>query len=195
MMVAKKISQWLLEVSTIVFATSLIISITPNRVLAAQKVTFQYGMASHSVSIQELEHFVATGETTPAIDFAIKKSKQNPETVRWMLTQQFPADAQFVNNLLNTPPGEYFLSQTSDVINTRSDNANIRALRGSLITSASDDHHVSFLELLQNYPTQQVYVDAKKLAKTRREIMTSIEEVQNYINIPFRYVRELFYGY
>ncbi len=194
-MIAKKISQWLSEASTIIFAISLIVSIAPNRVLAAQKVTFQYGAASHSVSIQELEHFVTTGETTPAIDFLIKSSEQNPETVRWMLAQQFPVDTQLVNNLLNTPPGEYFLSQTSDVVNTHSENANVRALRGAVVTSASDDSYVSFLELLQNYPTQHVYVDAKKLAKTRRDIMTSIEEIQNYIIIPLRFVRELFPGY
>ena len=194
-MVAKKISQWLSEASMVIFAISLTFSVVPNRVLAAQKVTFQYGAASHSVSIQELEYFVATGETTPAIDFLIRTSEQNPETVRWMLAQQFPVDTQLVNNLLNTPPGEYFLSQTSDVVNSRSENANVRALRGALVTSASDDHYVSFLELLQNYPTQQVYVDAKKLAKTRRNIRTSLEEVQNYIIIPFRFVRELFPGY
>ncbi len=194
-MIAKKISQWLSEASMVVFAISLTFSIVPSRVLAAQKVTFQYGVASHSVSIQELEDFVATGETTPAIDFLIRTSEQNPETVRWMLVQKFPVDNQLVNNLLNTPPGEYFLTQTSDVVNSRSENANVRALRGALVTSASDDGYVSFLELLQNYPTQQVYVDAKKLAKTRRNIITSLEEVQNYITIPFRFVRELFPGY
>ncbi len=195
MTIAKKISQWLSEASIFILATSLTVSIAPNRVLAAQKVTFQYGVASHSVSIQELEQFVATGEATPAIDFMIRTSEQNPETVRWMLAQKFPVDTELVHNLLNTPPGEYFLTQTSGIVNTRAENANVQALRGTLITSASDDRYVSFLELLQNYPTRQVYVDAKKLAKTRRNIQNSIEEVQNYITIPFRFVRELFPGY
>ncbi len=192
MMITKKLSQFLSKASAIVFATSLAVSVISDKVLAAEIVTFEYGIASHSVSIQELENFVATGETTPAIDFMIKKSKQNPETVRWMLAQQFPVNTELANNLLNTPPGEYFLTHTSDVVNTRSENANVEALRGALVTSASDDRYVSFLELLQNYPTQRVYVDAKKMAKTRHNISASLEQVQNYITVPFRFVRELF---
>lgn len=195
MIIAKKISQLLSEASIIVFATSLTISVVPHKVLAAEIVTFERGMASHSVSIQELENFVATGETTPAIDFMIKSSEQNPETVRWILAQQFPVNNELANNLLSTPPGEYFLTHSSEVVNTRSENANVRALRGALVTSASDDRYVSFLELLQNYPTRQVYIDTKKMAKTRRHIRASWEQMQNYINIPFRFVRELFPGY
>ncbi|MGF1542327.1 MAG: alpha/beta hydrolase [Pleurocapsa sp.] len=195
MIIAKKISQWLSRASLIILTTSITVSVAPERVLAAQEVIFKYGVASHSVSIQELENFVATGETTPAINFLIKTSRQNPATLRWMLAQKFPVDTQLVNNLLDTPPGEYFLTQSSDIVNTRSERADVQALRGALITSASDDSYVSFLELLQNYPTQKVYVDAKKLAKTRRNMTNSVEQVQNYITIPLRFVRELFPGY
>ena len=195
MIIAKKISQWLSRASIIILTTSITVSIVPERLLAAQEVIFKYGVASHSVSVRELENFVATGETTPAINFLIKTSKQNPAALRWMLAQQFPADIQLMNNLLNTPPGEYFLTQSSDIVNTSDERANIHALRGALVTSASDDRYVSFLELLQNYPTQKVYIDAKKLAKTRRNMMNSVEQVQNYITIPLRFVRELFPGY
>jgi hypothetical protein len=195
MIIAKQICQWLSRTSVVILTTGITLSIAPERLLAAEQVIFKYGVASHSVAVREIENFVATGETTPSIDFLIKTSKQNPAALRWMLAQQFPADTQLVNNILNTPPGEYFLSQSSDIVNSRNDRANVQALRGALVTSVSNDRHVSFLELLQNYPTQKVYVDAKKLAKTRRNIMSSIEQVQQYITVPLRFVRELFPGY
>jgi 1,2-phenylacetyl-CoA epoxidase PaaB subunit len=195
MIIAKPICQWLSRASVVILTTGITLSIAPERLLAAEQVIFKYGVASHSVAVREIENFVSTGETTPSIDFLIKTSQQNPAALRWMLAQQFPADTQLVNNILNTPPGEYFLSQSSDIVNSRNERANVRALRGALVTSVSNDRYVSFLELLQNYPTQKVYVDAKKLAKTRRQIMSSIEQVQQYITVPLRFVRELFPGY
>lgn len=62
--------------------------------------------------------------------------------------------------------------------------ANAKALRGALIAAASDDNKVSLLEVLDNYPTRQVYVDGKLFSKRRRNFLNFVMEAEKYIKIP-----------
>lgn len=190
-MLGNKIPRWFREVGILIFAASLSMAVNPCRALAAEKITFKYGIASQSVSYEELETFATTGEISPALNTLFKYGKQNPKTIRWILTQQFPADAKIIHDLLNTAPGEYVLTQTSNVVNTRAERANVRALRGSLIVSASDDNRVSLLELLKNYPTQQVYVNGKLLIKARRNFSHFVDQAGRYIKIPLKLLDNL----
>ncbi|MGL5793925.1 MAG: alpha/beta hydrolase, partial [Waterburya sp.] len=75
-------------------------------------------------------------------------------------------------------------SQTSTIVSSKSERANVKALRGALVNSASNDNLISLIELLENYPTQEVYVNGKILAKARRNLSHFIEETNKYIQIP-----------
>ncbi len=112
--------------------------------------------------------------------------------MRWILKQEFPADTRLVYDLLNTAPGEYVLSQTGNVVSSKSERANVKALRGALVASASDDNIISLIELLENYPTQQVYVNGKLLAKARTNFSQFVEEANKYIQLrlPVSFLRE-----
>lgn len=191
MMPNKKISRWFWETGISIFAATLTISIAPNRVLAAEKITFTYGIASQSIAIEELDTFAATGEISPALNFLFTYSKQNPLMIRWILTQQFPADIKLIYDLLNTAPGEYVLAQTSNIVNAQSERSNVKALRAALIASASDDSQISLLELLHQYPAQQVYVNGKSLSKVRRNLWNFIDRTQEYIKLPLGFLQSL----
>ena len=159
-------------------------SFNSSKALASEKVIFQYAGATQSITIEELQTFANTGEISPALDSLLKFGKQNPLTIRWILTQQFPADTELIYDLLNTAPGEYVLSQTGNVVSSKSERANIPALRGALVTSASDDRLISLIELLENYPTKEVYVNGKVLAKAQRNLATFVNETSRYTKIP-----------
>ena len=175
----KSIPRWFMFLFTSGFIAAI-----PNSALAADKVTFEYGAISESVPIEELEAFATTGETSASIDTILKASNQHPWVMRRVLIQQVPANNKAIYDLLNTAPGEYVLSQTSNVVGTRSDRANKTALRGALITCASNDNRVSLLELLQEYPVEQVYVNGKLLAKARRNLTNFVRDTRDYIRIP-----------
>ena len=160
------------------------ISFSPNRVLAAEKIIFTYGAVTQSVSFTELQAFVETGETTPSVDSVLSHAKQNPFVMRWILQQEFPAETVMISDLLNTLPGEYVLSQTGRVVGSKTERANVRALRGALIASASDNNLVSLIELLENYPTKEVYLNGKILSKMRVGLSQLVEETNKYIELP-----------
>ena len=133
--------------------------------VAAEEVIFYYGAASQSVSVDELEDFAHIGKKSPSLKFLFNFSQQNPQLARYVLNQEFPIEAIWVANVLNSTPGEFLLRETSKIVHTKSQSANVQALRGALVQSASDDNRVSLLEVLQNYPTQQVYVDGTVFSK------------------------------
>lgn len=186
-----KISRWFRETGIAILVASVTITLGSNRVLASEEVIFTYGGATQSVPIEELQTFVETGETSSSIKFLLSLSNRSPSLMRRILKQKFPADTKLVSDLLNTAPGEYVLSQTGNVVGAKSQRANVTALRGSLIRSASDDGLVSLIELLEHYPTKQVYVNGKILARVQNNINQFVEETEKYIKIPADLLREL----
>lgn len=179
---------WLQKTGITVFVAAVAVFLSPKHAIASEEIIFTYGGASQSVDLEELQVFAETGETSPALDFLLEFGQHNPWMMRWILTQEFPANTKIVSDLFNTAPGEYVLSQTSNVVGSKSERANVTALRGALIASASDDNTISLIELFENYPTKQVYVNGKLLAKARVDLDQFVEETSKYIQVP----RELF---
>lgn len=179
-----KISKWFRKTSIVIAIAGMIIYLNPNRAKASEEIIFTYGGATQSVSLSELQTFAATGEMSPSLNFLLNFSKQNPGMIRWILRQEFPADTKLVYDLLNTSPGEYVLSQSSNVVGSKSERANVKALRGALVASASNDNVISLIELLENYPTPRVYVNGKLLAQMRSNLNQFVEETSKYIQIP-----------
>ena len=184
-MLVNQIYRWFRETGIVVFVAGVAFSLYPNVAKASENIIFQHGGATQSVSLEELQTFADTGETSASLETLFKHGKQNPQVIRWIVRQQFPADTKIVYDLLNTAPGEYVLSQTGTVVGTKSERANIKALRGALIKSTRDDNLVSLVELLDNYPTKEVYVDGKMLGKARDNLEDFIHETNKYIQLPF----------
>ncbi len=189
----QKLSQLFLKISLIWLGLSVIMGVNTRSVLAAEEIIFTHGVASQSVAIEDLEKFAATGEMSSSLEFLFDFSQQNPQVARYILNQQLPAETILIANLLNSTPGEFLLGETSQIVHSRSKRANVQALRGSIVQSASDDNRVSLLEILQNYPTQQVYVDGRLLSRTVRNVNTLINNSDKYndLKVPIRYLKEL----
>lgn len=161
------------------------IFLSPKQALCSERIIFTYGGFTQSVSLEELQDFADTGEVSSSLESLLDYSDQNPFLMRWILRQEFPANTKIVSDLLNTPPGEFVLSQTGNVVGSKAERANITALRGALIKSASDNNLVSLMEVLDNYPTEEVYVNGKLLAQMRGNLNQFVEETSRYIKIPF----------
>lgn len=181
-----KISKWFQKTKTVVFAASIAWCFWGQKAIASEKIIFKYGGASQTVSLEELQTFANTGESSPALDFLFQFGKQNPFIIRWIITQQFPANTKLIYDLLNTAPGEYALSQTGTILGSKSERANVKALRGALVTSASDDNLISLVELIENYPTKEVYVDGRILSKVQRDLAGFINETNKIYQNTFK---------
>jgi hypothetical protein len=186
-----KVSRLLCKANVIFLGALVIIPLQGKQVLAAEEIVFKQGIASHSVSMEDLDHFAATGEMSRSVRFLFDFTKQNPQIARRILVQEFPVETVMVSNLANSAPGEIILSGVSQIIYPKSDRASIEALRGALVVSASDDNKVSLIELFRNYPTQQMYVDGKILAKTAKDVNNIIEIFQESLKISLSFLRDL----
>lgn len=174
------------EMGIAMFVAATMFGSIVEKAIASEKVIFKYNGATQSVSLEELQTFANTGETSPALDFLLKFGKQNPFMIRWVLTQQFPAHTKLIYDLLNTAPGEYVLSQTGNILGSKSERANITALRGALVAAASDDNLISLMELIEKYPTEEVYVDGKILSKAQQDLGGFINEINKIYQDTFK---------
>lgn len=172
--------KWLRQVAIAFISAGALIFLTPSRASSSEKVIFTDGGLSQSVSLEELQDFADTGKVSPALNTLLKHGEQNPFIIRRILRQEFPANNRLISDLLNTIPGEYVLSQTGNIVSSKTEIANVTALRGALVTSASDNNLISLIELLENYPTQEVYVNGKILTNLRENFVHFVESSSQY---------------
>lgn len=144
---------------------------------AAEQLVVTYGALQANFAVSDLEILANTGETSGSIEFYLGLAGLTSEQFRSMLTTPFDVSHNFLDDMLNTEGGEYFLSEVTQVIHTPSGQANIQALRSSLVLAAHDDQQVTLLELLQKYPTQQVYVNGANLMQLAQELTEEKAEV------------------
>lgn len=137
---------------------------------AAEQLIVAYGAFQASFAISDLEILAKTGEVPNSVGFYLELAGITPAQFRSMLTTEFDVSHHVLDKMLNTQGGEYLLSEVTQVIHTPSQQANIQALRSSLVLSASDDQQVSLLELLQKYPTTQIHVDAASLMRLAADL-------------------------
>lgn len=137
---------------------------------AAEQLIVTYGAFQASFTVSDLEILANTGETPNSVDFYLELAGLTSEQFRSILTAEFDVSHSVLDDMLNTEGGEYLLSEVTQVIHTPSQQANIQALRSSLVLAASDDQKVSLLELLQTYPTEQVFINGANLIQLANDL-------------------------
>ncbi|NJO77460.1 MAG: alpha/beta hydrolase [Cyanobacteria bacterium RM1_2_2] len=156
---------------------------------AAEKLVVTYGPFSATLQVEDLETLVHTDQVPGALRFYLNLASLDPNLLRSVLSMQLGASINFMQGMLESESGEQLLAQMSEVIHLPPDRPdiqmlkssnrtyssptetnNITALREALIRSA-DDRQVIVLEVLQNYPTERVYLNAGKLI----QLMNSME--------------------
>lgn len=151
----------------------------PSQAIAAETLVVTYGGFSASFDVADLEHLAATGEAPDSMQFYLGLANLDPETLQGLLTQPFNVSVEFVEDMLAAPSGQTLLEKVTQVLHTESGEGSEPALRSALIHSTVDDAQLSFLEILQNYPTDRVYLNSRNLMKLTDEIETLHAEQSN----------------
>lgn len=141
-----------------------------NRAIAAEQVVLKYSVLERSVSVEELSTFAETGELSPALRTYLRMAQKDPAEVRQSLNREATVNVLLLDRILNSPVGNLALGQMTQAIYTPSREADQAAMRSALILSASGDNRVSLIEVIQNYPTQQVYVDGNRLVAAYQQV-------------------------
>lgn len=140
--------------------------------IASETIILKYGPFRESIPVQELNTFAETGEQSENIKYYFQKSKQNPEAVRKALMQPVKANIIVLDRALNNKMGELALKQVSKFVHTRSGKEDQKALRASLIISASGDNQITLMEAINNYPTSEVEVEGEQVFAAYRRLQT-----------------------
>lgn len=135
-----------------------------------KELVFTFGPLGRSISISELTTLAETGETSQKLDALLKLGRVNPADLQEALNQPIKVELGFLDHTLNSLLGEFLLFEVGQVIHTRSKTGNIQALRSTLILSTAGDNEFTAIEVLQNYPTSQIYVDGARLARFGRNV-------------------------
>lgn len=167
------------------FATTIALTIFPSdRSTASDRLVITYGAINRSIQISEIATLVETGEASRGLQDIIRVADIDKETMRSVFAQEVDADLQFLDNSLNHPLGEFVLFNIGEVVHPKSRKAQIQALRGAIVLSASDDGKISLLEFLQKYPTPDMYLDAKRLLEVSQEldfVSSGLQKALNFV--------------
>jgi hypothetical protein len=145
---------------------------------AAEKVVFKYGALRESVSTQELRDFATQGKPSAGLAGYIRKAGGNPQGVQTTLTQPIRVEARLVDRALNSGIGNLVLDRVGETIHPPAKTASRQALRAAIALSVKGDNQLSLLEIIENYPTQEVQVDGNQLAQAYNQINDLAQQAQ-----------------
>ncbi len=134
-----------------------------------------------SIGVDDLAAFAETGETTKTLRQALGFSNVNSDTVRGLMTLELGVDVVKLSNALHSSTGRKIISGVSDIITTPSEYESDKALRSAFILAAADDGRISVLEVLENYPTKQMFIRVSEIQQLVNRVNEIIDEIKELI--------------
>jgi len=132
---------------------------------ASESAVLKYRFLRASISVRELTTFAETGQISTPLGFYLKLAGKDTQEMRRLLKEEVKVNPLLLYQVLKSPFGEVLLDQVSEVVHTPDNLANRESLRAALVSSALPDRNITLLEILQNYPTQEVHVEGERLAE------------------------------
>ena len=155
---------------TLVLIASASILFSSTSTIAAERVMLKYRIFRESISVEELSTFAKTGELSRSLQLNLALARQKPSLVRQYLTEPVPVNLVLLDRLLNSQAGNFLLDEISQAIHSPSRQADRQALRSALILSASSEQNISLIEVIQNYPTQEVQIEGDRLENIYQQL-------------------------
>lgn len=149
---------------------------------AAERVVFQYRGLERAIAVADITTLAETGRSPRSLRPFLRLANQKPEEVQQTLTRTIPMSPVLLDRVLNSPIGSILLDEVTPIIHTPGNVADRQALRSALVLSAADDNAISLLEILQNYPTQDVEVDVVRLGEAIVKIGTWSARIQQALD-------------
>jgi hypothetical protein len=165
---------WVASLGGGIAAIALLLTATPGQ--AAQEVVFRYGILRQRLAVSELTDFAQGKETSPVMQRYLNRTNSDPAEVRRILNEPITMDPSLLDRLLKNPAGNLMLNELGQMIQTPDNQENPEALRTALVKSATADNQVTLLETIQNYPTDEIHLDVKRMIRTYSRVRKPAQE-------------------
>ncbi len=133
---------------------------------ATDVVDIKYKETEISLKTKELKKFANTGEIPPRLQKFFNDTEQVPEFLSGLLTQEIYISRSLINDILDSPTGEFFLLKLNQTIDASASTEDLEAVKKTVIKAYNDDRELSILELLSEYPKRRLKVDLTGLEST-----------------------------
>lgn len=172
--------------------------------LAAERLSFSFGLIQRSISIESLEVYARTGKLNNELETYFQYApKEKLTELRQVLLTPIPLTNVEISQFLYTPIGENLLEKLENVIQGESRGLKIRgtsrtsgfyAIRSALILAASSSKEFTVLDILEKFPSSKISIDLARsldialkvrdlINQTRRAIALINSQSEKEINI------------
>lgn len=176
------VSKYLSLGLTVFLGTGAALLFSSTKATALDQITVKYGAADVSLTMRDVESFAQTGQPSSQLQSVLNLAKQDPVSIRTILTREIALDSQLVTRLANTYFGEIILNQLAQV-------AYPPTLRGQgglalrdAVVAAARDSKISLLEVLQNYNAPALEVDGNQAIAIYSRVIKDAQDLQALYN-------------
>lgn len=169
------------RIPTIFLGAMASVVLSSSEAFAAKRIVVNVfgGAIQAPVKVQDLAKFAETGDKTKTIAQAVAISDVNPDTLRGLMTLELGVDVAQLADALYSRTGDTVAKSIGQIVTTPSGYESDKALRAAIILAAADDGRISFLEVLQSYPTSDMYIQVDKINEAVNQVEDLLENLQD----------------
>ncbi|WP_051039758.1 alpha/beta hydrolase [Synechococcus sp. PCC 7336] len=148
---------------------------------SAEEISIRYRVAQRSISVEDLDTFVTTGEIPRSLQwYANRLTEEEQAILRTVLQRPLAVEPNVITTFVRDPAGESLLRRLLVMFwGGLDDEALFKALRASLVLAATDDTGLTIMNFIQKYPLSQVRIDLNVALEAAEDLKKIIIDSDN----------------
>ena len=172
-----------------VLAVTAAATINCDSAMAVDRIILMYGNAQETISIGDLRRFVREGTEPAEFRTRLGIIDRDIEALRFALGQEIPVSQDFLRRILNSTIGQFVLTRLEPVLGIEVEQ-NVTQVVDAFVSAASNDSF-TLLELLENYPQQQLTVSGPLLEEAYNRISFLATDVLQIAQVVQTYLSDV----
>lgn len=148
-------------------------------VAAAETIILRDRDQSISLSVEELQTFVESGETSPQLQEFIEQVPQDPTRIRELMNSEIPDTGK----LLGANDLEFMALQLNKVVGEPLGRPITEPLVETLTESFADDRAISILEIIEEYDGDEVKVELARLDRVNQDLTLFVSRIEPILEV------------
>ncbi len=170
-----------------VLAVTAAVTINCDSAMAVDRIILMYGDSRETISIGDLRRFVSEGAEPAEFRTRLGIIERDIEALRFALGQEIPVSQEFLRRILNSTIGQFILTRLEPVLGIAVEE-NVTQVVDAFVSAAANDSF-TLLELLENYPEQQLSVSGplleqgyERISFLATDVLAIAQVVQTYLS-------------
>ncbi|MGK7921704.1 MAG: alpha/beta hydrolase [Trichodesmium sp.] len=179
------LSRWLKSISLSIIPAVL----TAFPVNAAKQIYVGHQGLNTIISVSALESYAQSGEINYELaSYMLLLEAKDEDEYRQLLQNRYNFPPQIVSQFIHSPMGKLFLTSLGEVIKTQSisdgketiENG-AEAIKTALLKAANDSEGLSLINFIRHFPSDVMWLEAKKIMAVTEKISTVQEETEAFV--------------